>query len=420
METLLKFTPISKPEDNLTREDFKNIGKSLPLVGIGIKHPVVSAGTSGAGRLIEGLAEREDLMTSLINAAKAMGSDIAVQKGLGKAGSLLKKPVSKIQGALTDAPPQAFENLIENPDLLKGSSLEGIVTRVRKSIEKQKKRLANLKKAEKKSVKSSSQSMAFGGKDLSDNKFISKITEKMNQMEGATARFSEGAKNNIREVLALIKNDPSLEGQVEILRKVDSYLDSTGAFKRLVDRIKKPKKLTDEQSVLWDIASKLRQRVKGAAKGKLPNIQNIRDISNKKLTALDSIRDRFVKGKKSKQVFDISKESPYGLMDDMQKFDDLLPQKEKFLKEAISLVGTDRITPSLSRVLLTSGAGLSGGPLLMAATAAATSPRAQRKLIQASPLFKRTVGKMVAASQTPIQRNQDGSYTEETKQNLRR
>lgn len=400
METLSKFAPWSPPQDNLTRQDFKNIGETLPLAGIAIKRPLISAATSGAGRLIEGLADREDLKTALLNAAKAMGTDYGVQKGAGYAGKKLAKPISKVQGAVTGAPAESFEHLIKNPALLKGTSIEKIVEGVRKSIRKQHKRVGNLKKAEGKSLKKSSQSMAFGGKDLADPKFIKKITNKLDEMKGGTARYSEKTKEDIRGMLELIKRDPSNEGHLQVLTLIDKHLAKQGVFKNAIDKVKKSKRLSDTDSLLWDMASNIRGKIKNISKGKSPDIGEIRDISSKKQTAIDAVRDRFAEGKKAQQIFDLSTEKPFNLINKMQRFDDILPPKERFLEKAISLAGTNRMTPKLLPLAGSFGTAAAGSPEIAAILAASTIPRLNRKLIQSSPLFGRVAGKLAAGAVT--------------------
>jgi hypothetical protein len=403
-----------------------NIASQIaPYAGIALKQTIpgrlIGAGITGGSRIAEGLTKGETTGQAIKSGIKAGGIDLltgAIGTAIGKGIQSAKKPISKSLSALSGAPSESLEYLIENPSLVKGTNLEKVVKSARESLKTISKVKKRLNKQQLKEVDKAQKAIALADEKFIKNTVVKDTLKELNKMRGNTARYSEETKKSIKGILELIKNDPSPAGRLEILQKIDRSLRKKGVFNKANDELK-ISDLGDTDRILLSIAGKLRGEVKDIGKGKVGEIRKkIEDLS--KLS--DPLIGKFQKGKKAQGLFKTSREQPIELQEQLKAFSDILPPQKKFYEKGVALAGTERISPKLINLATLGTAGATGAsPLgLTSALLAAGSPYAQRQLITKSPYIMGALQKVIARINTPITRTQEGSYTTESQDQIKR
>jgi hypothetical protein len=400
-----------------------------PFAGLALKQTIpgriIGAGITGGSRIAEGLTRGETAGQAIKSGIKAGTIDLVtggIGSAIGKGFQLAKKPVSKGMSAMSGAPAESLEYLIENPDLVKGTNLEKVVKSARKSLIKQRKKLSDLNKEQLKEVDKAQKAITLADEKFIKNKVVEDTLKELNKMRGNTARYSEETKNAVKSVLDLIKNDPSPAGRLEILQKIDRSLRKSGAFAAKNDELK-VSQLGDTDRLLLKVASKLRGEVKDISKGKVGEIRKeIENIS----TLTDPLIGKFQKGKRAQGLFRTSREQPIELQEQLRAFSESLPAGEQFYKKGVALSGTEKGMPRISNLLLGAsgaagvGAGLvttdpMTGLLTTAAGLGLSSPLVQRQIITKGQYVPRVMGKFLARGFTPITRDPVGKITNQEK-----
>tara|TARA_R110002051_G_scaffold68870_5_gene124069 strand:- start:33 stop:767 length:735 start_codon:yes stop_codon:yes gene_type:complete len=238
-------------------------------------------------------------------------------------------------------------------------------------------------------------------------------------MRGNTAKYSEQTKDEIKNILQLIQNDPSPAGRLEVLQKIDKELRKRGVYKSKYDKLKATQ-VNDTEKLLLDVSNKLRGEVGAIGKYR---VGEIRDQMSKILDASDPLVGKFQVGKRAEGLFRTSKEQPIDLQEQLKVFSGILPKSEKFYKKGVALAGTDRISPKINlmdiRTVLAPAGYLAGGIPAAALIGGAQSPFLQRQLITKGKYIPRILGKALAQINTPIKRNPEGTYTEDSQKKLK-
>lgn len=392
-----------------------------PFAGLALKQTIpgriIGAGITGGSRIAEGLTRGETAGQAIKSGIKAGVIDAitgGIGSAIGKGFQLAKKPVSKGMSAMSGAPAESLEYLIENPELVKGTNLEKVVKSARKSLKTISKVKKRLNKQQLKEVDKAQKAITLADEKFIKNTVVEDTLKELNKMRGNTARYSEETKNAVKSVLDLIKNDPSPAGRLEILQKIDRSLRKSGAFAAKNDELK-VSQLGDTDQLLLKVANKLRGEVKDISKGKVGEIRKkIEDLS----TLTDPLIGKFQKGKRAQGLFKTSREQPIELQEQLKAFSDILPPQKKFYEKGVALAGTEKGMPKISNLILGTGAGtgfITSDPMTGLLTTAAglglSSPLVQRQIITKGQYVPRVIGKFLARGFTPITRDPVGKIT---------
>tara|TARA_R110000751_G_scaffold2435_1_gene12710 strand:+ start:5556 stop:7031 length:1476 start_codon:yes stop_codon:yes gene_type:complete len=400
--------------------------KIAPYAGIAIKQTpwgrAVGAGITGGSRFIEGITQGEKKLDALKGAAKAAGIDLVtggIGTALGKGIKLARKPISKGMSQMSGAPADSLEYLIENPNLVKGTNLEKVVKGARESLIKQRNKAIKLGDEQIKIVDKAQSALTTMDDKFIKNTVVDDTLKELNLMRGNTAKYSEQTKDEIKNILQLIQNDPSPAGRLEVLQKIDKELRKRGVYKSKYDKLKATQ-VNDTEKLLLDVSNKLRGEVGAIGKYR---VGEIRDQMSKILDASDPLVGKFQVGKRAEGLFRTSKEQPIDLQEQLKVFSGILPKSEKFYKKGVALAGTDRISPKINlmdiRTVLAPAGYLAGGIPAAALIGGAQSPFLQRQLITKGKYIPRILGKALAQINTPIKRNPEGTYTEDSQKKLK-
>jgi len=394
---------------------------ALPFAGIGLAG---QAAITGGSRVVGGLAEGEGVSQALKSGAIAAGTESAIGKGLklGKpVAKALEKPAKEtaafVGNILSSVPRESIEKALSNPRILKTKyTYTDLGKKAKDGLQKLLKESGTRKKQETRILKQSEKQF-----DLST--FVNRQKQLLEKKAGQQSVYTPQEKVDINEILDNVKRERSPEGLREIMDQIDNtsqlYKDPATVSKRTTKGDKKLKEISNK------IRTQLKTEVEGVSelREQTKEVLEIKEILGKKL-AKNKDASKLLK----RQQDDVTQEA-------LQKLDDLLPEKDKFLNKAENI----KIKEQFSKIFPGQGGGAGGAEgvanLLRVGAGLATtplalpfiSPVAQKAAIGTLPtvgrglqVAGRAIPKAAAMAVTPIERQKSGGIAPRSLQQIKK
>lgn len=397
---------------------------ALPFTGIGLAG---QAGITGVSRVVEGLAEEERLPEALKAGAIAAGTESAIGRAV-KLAKPLAAPVKKLTkeatayagNILSSVPRESIEKALDNPKILKTKdTFTNLGNKAKEGLQKLLKENSARKKQETRILKKSEKELDLGT-------FVNRQKKLIEAKAGKQDIYTEQEKIDIKEILDRVKGERNPVG----LRQIMDEIDSTRGLYR--DPITRAQRTGKGDTKLKEISRKIRSRLKTDISG----IADIREQSKEVIELKEILGKKLAKTKDAGKL--LTRKQDAVTTEALEKLDDLLPEKDKFLDRAQNV----RIKEQFSEVFPGRGGGTGNvegianllrvglGVTTGGATLPLTSPVIQRAAISALPgvttaleTVARPLPKVAAKAVTPIQRQESGSLQpqslEEIKQERR-
>ncbi len=390
--------------------------KIAPYAGIALKTTPVgmlgSAALTGGSRFVEGKTEGESNLEALKNAAIAAGIDLGTL-GLGKVigKGIRSAPISKAIGQagefLSSVPQKSITKAVQDPSILtKTETFEDVGQSAKDALSRQMTKVGQRAKREKSILKKSDAEI-----DLST--YAKRQESLLDRKIGKQPQYNPKEKKVIKNVLKNLKNDTTPAGINDIISRIDESIKW--------DAINKPSSRVEK------VLKNIRKKASSTLKRNFDEYKASREQQEEFLKEANKVLGkRLTDTKDASKLFKRQQEQP--VREALEKLDELDPQS-RLLDRAENL----RAQQQFSNIFPGQGGGSGGAQGVsnilraLAGKAApvllpAMSPIGQREIIKRTPAALKSGSKLLAGSIgfTPIQRNQDGSYTEQSKQNLRR
>jgi len=399
------------------------------LSGLGLP---AQAGITAVSRAGRGLLEGEEAPEAL----KAGAISGTVEAGIGK-GLKLAKPVAKalekpaketaafVGNILSSVPRESIEKALSNPKILKTKdTYNELGKKAKEGLQKLLKETGRRKTQETRILKQSEKQF-----DLST--FVNRQKQLLEKKAGQQSVYTPQEKVDINSILDNVKRERSPEGLREIMDQIDNtsqlYKDPATVSKRTTKGDKKLKEISNK------IRTQLKTEVQGVSdlREQTKEVLEIKEILGKKL-AKNKDASKLLK----RQQDDVTQEA-------LQKLDDLLPEKDKFLnksenikiKEQFSKIfpgqgggsGGPEGVANLARVILSGAIGVKTGAVTGGLTFAASSPLVQKAAIGTLPtvgkglqVAGRAIPKAAALAVTPIERQESGGIAPRSLQQIKK
>lgn len=398
----------------------------VPGLGLPAQAGITAVSRAGRG-LLEGEEAPEAIKKGAISGT--------VEAGIGK-GLKLAKPVAKalekpaketaafVGNILSSVPRESIEKALSNPTILKTKdTYTDLGKKAKEGLQKLLKESGTRKKQETRILKQSEKQF-----DLST--FVNRQKQLLEKKAGQQSVYTPQEKVDINSILDNVKRERSPEGLREIMDQIDNtsqlYKDPATVSKRTSKGDKKLKEISKK------IRSQLKTEVEGVAelREQTKEVLEIKEILGKKL-AKNKDASKLLK----RQQDDVTQEA-------LQKLDDLLPEKDKFLnksenikiKEQFSKIfpgqgggaGGAEGAANLLRVALSGAIGAKTGALTGGLSLAASSPLMQKAAIGTLPtvgkglqVAGRAIPKATAMAVTPIERQESGGIAPRSLQQIK-
>ena len=252
-----------------------------------------------------------------------------------------------------------------------------------------------------------------------------KSVHQLFKFAGKQPKYNNKEKKIIKSVLKNLKNETSPDGINDIISRIDETIKW--------DAINKPSSRVEK------VLKKIRKKASNTLKKNIKGYEESRKKQQEFLKEANKILgSRLADTKDASKLFKRQQEEP--IRKALEKLDELEPQS-KLLDRAENLriqkqfsnifpgqgggSGSAEGIANISRALLplAGGSMIGGVPGAVVGTAStlSSSPRMLKNIIRRSPASISALGKFLASSNisTPIQRNQDGSLTQERLNKLR-
>jgi len=388
--------------------------KVAPYAGIALKtNPIGmlgSAALTGGSRFVEGKTEGESNLQALKNAAMAAGIDLGTL-GLGKVlgKGIRSAPVSKAIGQagefLSSVPQKSITKAVQDPSILtKTETFEDVGQSAKDALSRQMTKVGQRAKREKNILKRSDVET-----DLST--FAKRQEALLDRRIGKQPKYNSKEKKVIQEVLNNLKNDTTPAGINDIISRIDESIKW--------DAINKPSSRVEK------VLKTIRNKASNTLKKNIDEYKTSRKQQEEFLKEANKVLGkRLTDTKDASKLFKRQQEQP--VREALEKLDELDPQS-RLLDRAENL----RAQQQFSNIFPGQGGGSGGAQGISNIIRAITgtnappllplmSPLGQREIIKRTPSAMKAASKFLSGSTvfTPIKRNQDGSYTEESKKTL--
>ena len=389
------------------------------------------AGITAVSRAGRGLLEGEEAPEALKE------GDIRgkVEDGIGK-GLKLAKPVAKalekpaketaafIGNIFSSVPRESIEKALSNPRILKTKdTYNELGKKAKEGLQKLLKQNSTRKKRETRILKQSEKQL-----DLST--FVNRQKQLLEKKAGQQSVYTPQEKVDINEILDNIK----LERRPEGLRQIMDQIDSTSQLYK--DLLTKTKRTSKGDQKLKEISRRIRQKLK----------TEVEDVSVLREQTKEVLEIKEILGNKLKKTSDASlllkREQNEPTKEALQKLDDLLPEKDKFLNKAENIKIKEQFSKifpgqgggsggpegvaNLLRVALSGAIGAKTGAVTGGLTFAASSPLVQKAAIGTLPtvgrglqVAGRAIPKAAAMAVTPIERQESGAIAPRSLQQIK-
>jgi hypothetical protein len=393
---------------------------ALPFSAIGLAG---QAGITGASRVIGGLAEGESVPQALKSGAIAAGTESAIGKGLKLAKPVVKaleKPAKETTGfvgnILSSVPRESIEKALSNPRILKTKdTYNELGKKAKEGLQKLLKESGTRKKQETRILKQSEKQF-----DLSS--FVNRQKQLLEKKAGQQSVYTPQEKVDINEILDNVKMERRPEG----LRQIMDQIDRTSQLYK--DPLSVTKRTSKGDQKLKEISRKIRQSLKTEVEG----VSELREQTKEVLEIKEILGKKLAKNKDASKL--LKRQQDDVTQEALQKLDDLLPEKDKFLNKAENI----KIKEQFSKIfpgqgggsggaegvanLLRVGAGLATTPLALPFI----SPVAQKAAIGTLPTIGkglqvagRAIPKTAAMAVTPIERQESGGVAPRSLQQIK-
>jgi hypothetical protein len=391
----------------------------VPGLGLPAQAGITAVSRAGRG-LLEGEEAPEAIQKGVISGAVEAGIGKALKLGKPVA-KALEKPAKEtaafVGNILSSVPKESIEKALSNPRILKTKdTYTDLGKKAKDGLQKLLKESGTRKKQETRILKQSEKQF-----DLST--FVNRQKQLLEKKAGQQSVYTPQERVDINEILDNVKRERSPEGLREIMDQIDNtsqlYKDPATVSKRTTKGDKKLKEISNK------IRTQLKTEVQGVSelREQTKEVLEIKEILGKKL-AKNKDASKLLK----RQQDDVTQEA-------LQKLDDLLPEKNKFLNKSENI----KIKEQFSKIfpgqgggsggaegvanLLRVGAGLATTPLALPFI----SPVAQKAAIGTLPAIgkglqvaERVIPKATAMAVTPIERQKSGGIAPRSLQQIKK
>ena len=402
------------------------IAAALTPMGLARQVGVTAISRAGKG-LLEGEEAPEALKAGTISGTveAGIGKGLKLAKPVGKA---LEKPAKEtaafVGNILSSVPKESIEKALSNPRILKTKdTYNELGNKAKKGLQKLLKDSATRKKQETRILKQSEKQF-----DLST--FVNRQKSLLEKKAGQQSVYTPQEKVDINEILDNVKRERSPEG----LRQIMDQIDNTSQLYRDLATMSKRTSKGDQK--FKEISRKIRQSLKTEVEG----VSELREQTKEVLEIKEILGKKLAKNKDASKLLKREQDEP--TKEALQKLDDLLPEKDKFLNKAENIkikeqfskifpgqgggAGGAEGAANLLRVALSGAIGAKTGALTGGLSLAASSPLMQKAAIGTLPtvgkglqVAGRAIPKATAMAATPIERQESGGIAPRSLQQIK-
>ena len=395
------------------------IAAALTPLGLPAQAGITAVSRAGRG-LLEGEEAPEALKAGAISGTveAGIGKGLKLAKPLAKA---LEKPAKEtasfVGNILSSVPRKSIEKALSNPKILKTKdTYNELGKKAKNGLKNLLKKLGTRKRQETRILKQSEKQF-----DLST--FVNRQKKLLEKKVGQQSVYTPQEKVDINEILDNVKMERRPEG----LRQIMDQIDNTSQLYK--DPLSVTKRTSKGDQKLKNISRKIRQILKTEVKG----VSELREQTKEVLEIKEILGNKL---KKTNDASLLLKNKQNEVTNEaLQKLDDLLPEKDKFLNRAENI----KIKEQFSKIypgqgggsggpegvanILRAGIGLTKAPLALPFI----SPLAQKAAIgtlptigKTLPIAGRAIPKAGAMAVTPIERQESGGIAPRSLQQIKK